>query len=91
MENVHSHIGNVMLEDLGSTVAQIGHLWLEHHDQLSDMATWILQENFVPDLQVSFPVKQQAATAVPQSQQKKRKCTFVGTGQQKCHRGIMIS
>ena len=96
MENVHSHIDNGVLEDVGSTVAQIDHLWLEH--QLSDKTRWIPK---LPDLQVSFPattawhipVKQQPPITVPQGQgqQKKRRRTVNGTGQQKCQCCMLIT
>ena len=97
VENVDMHVDNGVLEDLESTVAQIGHLWLEH--QLSDKTSLVLEESFVPDLQVSLPaanpwrnlMRKQPANNVPQRQQKKRKCTFVGTGQQIRKWAIMVS
>ena len=86
LTTMQSSIHNCVIEDLGSTVAMIGHLWLEH--QLSNRTSLILQEHFVPDLQVSLPaaktcqtsLKKRCTTNVLQSQQKKMKRTCVNTG-----------
>ena len=87
LTTMQSSIHNCVIEDLGSTVAMIGHLWLEH--QLSNRTSLILQENFVPDLQVSLPaaktcqtsLKKRCTTNVHQNQQKKMKRICVNTGQ----------